>query len=462
MDVKFRMVKAISEEISKAGGRALIVGGWVRDREFGISSQDIDVEVFGLTPSELEEVLGHCGEVSLVGHAFGVFKVANLDVDWSLPRWDSKIAPGHKGFHVEIDPFMSIQEASARRDFTMNAMSFDPLTGETFDPFNGSIDIARRLLDVIGIQFSEDPVRVLRGMKFCGRVRVKATTQTLQAAFEVIHEFDTMSVERVWGEWWDWAVKSIAPSMGLKFLRDCGWLRLFPALDGIINTAQDSEWHPEGDVFEHTCHAVDKAAEIARREDLDPADTAVLVFAALLHDVGKAATTFTKEGRIVSPRHAHWGAPIALDFMRSIGAPEALARAVEVLVDEHMFHIGTPGRRGVGRLIRRLENSNTTVQMLAWVIEADHSARPPLAEGLPPQMADVLEMAAQVDAVRGIPAPMVRGQDLLDREMMTPGPKMGIMLRNAHEAQLEGIITTTEQGIEWIAARLAEAALIGE
>src|SRR5919201_4889175 len=138
---------AIATAIREAGGRALIVGGWVRDRLMGRDSPDIDIEVFRLPSDRLREVLESFGRVEAVGESFQVYKVGGIDV--SLPRRDSKAGRGHKGFIVVGDPDMSIAEAARRRDFTINAISFDPLTEQYFDPFNGRSDLERRLLRVV-------------------------------------------------------------------------------------------------------------------------------------------------------------------------------------------------------------------------------------------------------------------------------------------------------------------------
>src|SRR5262249_40413415 len=123
---------SLASAIRDAGGRALIVGGWVRDRLLGLASTDIDLEVFGLPAARVRAVLEAAGRVETVGASFQVFKLGQIDV--SLPRRDSKSGRGHRGFEVTGDPSMSIEEAARRRDFTINAISWNPLTGEYLDP----------------------------------------------------------------------------------------------------------------------------------------------------------------------------------------------------------------------------------------------------------------------------------------------------------------------------------------
>src|SRR3954469_19330011 len=165
-------VLAIATAVREQGGRALIVGGWVRDRLLGLPEGDnpnVDLEVFGLPGDRLRAVLETFGRVEAVGESFQVYKVGGIDV--SLPRRDSKAGRGHKGFIVTGDPEMSIAEAARRRDFTINAISQDPLTGEYFDPFGGRADLDRRLLRVVDpATFADDSLRVLRGIQFAARL----------------------------------------------------------------------------------------------------------------------------------------------------------------------------------------------------------------------------------------------------------------------------------------------------
>src|SRR5262245_28733972 len=139
--------RAIATAVQQGGGRALVVGGWVRDRLLGVTSSNIDIEVFGVSADRLRGILEQQGRVETVGASFQVFKLGDIDV--SLPRRDSKTGRGHRGFDVTGDPSMSIDEAARRRDFTINAISWDPLTDEYLDPFHGRDDLARRLLRVV-------------------------------------------------------------------------------------------------------------------------------------------------------------------------------------------------------------------------------------------------------------------------------------------------------------------------
>src|SRR5687767_12914858 len=188
---------AIARAVQAAGGRALIVGGWVRDQLMQRESKDIDLEVYGLPSSRLRELLGQFGSVNAVGESFTVFKVADIDV--ALPRRESKVGRGHKGFEVTGDPDMTPHEAARRRDFTVNAISWDPLTGEFEDPFDGRGDIGRKLLRAVDERtFGEDSLRVLRAVQFAARFGfvLDAATEALCRRISL----DDLPAERVWGE----------------------------------------------------------------------------------------------------------------------------------------------------------------------------------------------------------------------------------------------------------------------
>jgi tRNA nucleotidyltransferase (CCA-adding enzyme) len=438
----------IFEAIRLAGGRPLIVGGWVRDLILGRQSKDIDVEVYGLDVDVLSSVLAQFGDVDTVGASFGVLKVHGLDVDFSLPRRENKEGRGHKGFIVSPDPDMTVEEAAARRDFTFNALAWDDETNSLIDPFQGEADLRDHILRHTSSHFGEDPLRVLRGFQFCGRFDLRPAWETVEVCRSLAVEFDTLPRERIWEEWWKWASRSVRPSAGLWFLR-VTWATLFPALAGILHTTQDLTFHPEGGVWEHTCLAVDVAASIADRETLSAEDRAVLVFAALLHDVGKAETTQIVDGHIVSPGHAEASVSLGAEFLVQIGAPAWLIGRVLPLVQEHMAHLSAHTFRAVRRLALRLAPS--TLRELCWVIEADHSARPPLPGGLPAEAARLLEIGALEHITDSRPAPLVMGRHLLPLGWL-PGLALGRVLAAAFEAQLDGAFYTVEDGVAWVQA----------
>lgn len=455
-------IMAVIEAVRNLGGRALLVGGAIRDMVLGsirgaeIEPKDFDIEVYGLTVEELETVLAGFGPVNAVGKSFVVIKVTlnGVPVDVSLPRRDNKTGRGHKGFIVEPDTAMTPEEAASRRDFTMNALAANPLTGEVLDFFGGVSDLRRGVLRATDPEkFVEDPLRVLRGMQFCGRYELHPDDELVAICNTIAGSFGELKMERVWTEWWKWAAKSTVPSLGLEFLRKCGWIVHFPELAALAGCPQDPAWHPEGDVWQHTLHVADAAARIAQRNALTEDERGTLLIAALCHDLGKPeATVRNTDGRLASPGHAEAGAGIAQGFLRRIGAPAALTNRVSVLVREHLAHVSVgdePTDRAVRRLAVRL--GSVSIRELSQLVEADHSGRPPLPAGNP---LHAIEQRAQELGVQDeLPQPILMGRHLIILGM-EPGRNMGALLRRAFEAQLDGAFQNTEEAMAWVQTAL--------
>jgi tRNA nucleotidyltransferase (CCA-adding enzyme) len=235
----------------------------------------------------------------------------------------------------------------------------------------------------------------------------------------------------------------------LTFLRECGWLQAYPELAALIGCPQNPKWHPEGDVWTHTLLVTDEAAKIAMRDRLNTHDRATLVLAALCHDVGKPETTEVCADRVRSPGHA--GATETFrHFLDRIGAPASIVERVIALCIHHLAHIDfTDSARHVRRLAWSLSRGGETVEMLARLVEADSSGRPPLPKGLPERMTRLLGLARQLQAADTSPRPLLLGRHLLALGFK-PGPYMGDMLRAAYEAQLDGEFTQLEAAYEWV------------
>ncbi|HVU38696.1 MAG TPA: polynucleotide adenylyltransferase, partial [Opitutales bacterium] len=251
-------VADVAKRVHKAGGRALLVGGCVRDALLGVAAKDADLEVFGVEPEALERLVASAYPVITVGKSFGVLKIRGLELDISLPRRERRTGPLHTDFAVDADPAMSFRDAAARRDFTLNAISWDPLTRELVDPFDGVNDLRAKILRHTTERFTEDPLRVLRAMQLCARFELAVAPETIALCATLT--MDGISPERVFEEWRKLLVKGKRPSLGLEFLRACGWIKFFPELQKLIGCPQDPQWHPEGDVWAHTLHCLDAFA----------------------------------------------------------------------------------------------------------------------------------------------------------------------------------------------------------
>lgn len=437
--------------------RAYLVGGCVRDALLGIAQKDFDLEVYGVDYEALARGLSAHGRVDLVGKSFGVIKFSSTSGgqwDFSLPRRDSKTAAGHKGFEVAFDPDISPQEAASRRDFTINALMFDPRTGEYLDFFGGREDLAKRVLRHTSAAFVEDPLRVLRGMQFAARFDLTPASETVELCRSIVQTFPELAVERVGMEWFKWAQLSQRPSAGLRFLKDTGWLRHFPEIAALDGTPQDPEWHPEGDVFTHTCHCCDALAELPEWQAADVTTRQVLMFAVLAHDFAKPQTTHTaeREGRmrIVSPGHEEQGGPLAEAFLARIGSPNEIKERVVPLVTHHLAHLQAASPRAVRRLANSLQPA--TLAELCLVMTADHFGRPPKPKIVPAGITALRTQAEELRLRNAAPKPLLQGRHLIARGM-SPGKNFGAMLAAAFEAQLEGQFTDLDGALKWLDAQ---------
>ncbi len=437
--------------------RAFLVGGCVRDWLLGIPNKDYDIEVFGLDYEPLARALRGWGKVDLVGRSFGVVKLTlpNRHIyDFSIPRRDSKTAPGHKGFQVTFDPGLTPKGAAARRDYTINSLMFDPRTTEVLDFFGGRNDLEKRILRHTSEAFPEDPLRVLRGMQFAARFELTAAAETIDLARSIKSTFGQLAKERVREEWFKWAEKSTKPSRGLKFLADTEWIEHFPELNAIRGVPQDPEWHPEGDVFVHTAHCCDELVRLEGWQKADAETRIVYMMAVLTHDFGKAVTTTEalKRGRmrIVSPGHEEASGGLAEQFLNRINTPRAVIERVMPLVVNHMAHFTRITDRGVRRLAKRLEPEN--IEGLLVIMTADAHGRPPRPREIPLAVKSIAEKAEELAVKTSAPEQLVLGRHLVELGF-PPGRELGELLREAYDAQLAGEFKDMNGGLAWLIRR---------
>jgi tRNA nucleotidyltransferase (CCA-adding enzyme) len=434
--------------------RSYLVGGCVRDWLLGKPNKDFDIEVFGVSYEQLANALSRWGRTDLVGRSFGVVKLtveSGETFDFSIPRRDSKVAPGHKGFEVTFDPNITLGEAAARRDFTINALMFDPRRRKVLDFFQGQEDLQRRVLRHTGAAFAEDPLRVLRGMQFAARFGLGAARETIDLCRRVKSHYAELAVERVREEWFKWAEKSVDPSRGLQFLVETKWVEHYPEIHALIGTPQDSEWHPEGDVFVHTMHCLDALVKLPGWLEADAETRTVLSLAVLAHDFAKPQTTHEaiKDGRmrIVSPGHEEAGGPVAEFFLNRINAPNAIRDRVVPLVANHLAHLQAITDRSVRRLAKRLEPA--TIQELVVVITADQFGRPPKPPIISEKVIALQAKAVELQVQASAPQPILMGRHLIELGM-TPGREFSVILDAAFDAQIEGGFFDVPGALRWL------------
>ena len=446
-------VLSLARAIHDAGGRALLVGGCVRDELMEKQPKDWDLEVYKLDAVRLREILDEFGPVNVVGESFTVYKLGN-DLDVSIPRRERKSGRGHKGFVIEGDPSMSVAEATRRRDFTINAILQDPLTGELIDPYEGQRDIQQRVLRAVASEtFAEDSLRVLRAAQFAARFEFDIHPETIELCRNV--DLSDLPAERIWGELEKLLLRAQRPSIGLEWLRELGAIeKLFPEIQSLIGVPQDPEWHPEGDVFVHTKLVVDRARELI--DDLPYPRQVTVMLAALAHDFGKPPTTEFTEGRLRSRGHEEAGVPPAESFLDRINVHTLdgynVRGQVIALVREHL----KPGefykkRDEVGegafrRLARRCEPD-----LLYRVAKADSLGRN--ADWVPREQwygAEAqewfIERTRELRVEYRPPAPLLLGRHLLELGL-EPGPQIGEITRAIYEMQLDGRVRTLDEAI---------------
>ncbi len=441
------LAAAIADRVHQAGGRALYVGGWVRDRLLGRESKDIDLEVYGIEPDRLRVLLGEIGPVNTVGQSFTVYKVGGIDV--SLPRTESKQGRGHRGFVVTGDPWMPVEEAARRRDFTVNAIAWDPRRDEYIDPFGGRDDLERRRLQVVDpTTFGDDSLRVLRAVQLAARFELTPNDATTRLCRSIA--LDDLPAERIRGELDKLLLQAERPARGFDLALRLGVIaRLFPELEALVGCEQEPEWHPEGDVWVHTLMVIDEARK--RIDDLDPPQQVTLMLAAVCHDLGKPATTELIDGRIRSRGHEEAGVPPTRALLDRLDihtlAGYDVRQQVLGLVAQHLkpgMWRQTPKKVGDGafrRLARKVD-----LELLARLSVSDCLGRTGDFDCTATQDW-FLGRARALGVEHEAPAPLLLGRHLLQLGL-SPGPEIGRILKLVYERQLDGEVASLEEAID--------------
>jgi len=436
---------AIARAVRDAGGRALVAGGWVRDRLLGLTSPDVDIEVYGVPADRLRGLLEGVGRVDAVGESFTVYKVAGVDV--ALPRRESKVGRGHRGFEVTGDPFMSVEEACRRRDFTINAILLDPLTGEHFDPFGGRRDLERRVLRMVDERtFPDDSLRVLRALQFAARFELAMDDGTKRVCRGIA--LDDLPSARVLGELEKLLLMARRPSIGFALGLELGVIReLVPEMAALVGCAQEPEWHPEGDVWVHTLMVVDEVRSAI--DDLDRARRLTMMLGAVCHDFGKPLTTAFIDGRIRSPGHEPEGVAPTLAWLDRLNLHTIdgfdVRHQVVGLVAYHlapgMWHKSSSpvGDGAFRRLAQKVD-----LELLARFARADCRGR--TGEFDCSAMDWFLARARALGVEHRPPAPMLLGRHVLAMGF-EPGPAVGRIVKAVYERQLDGAVTDLESAL---------------
>jgi tRNA nucleotidyltransferase (CCA-adding enzyme) len=456
LDGDFAPVRRVVELLRDAGGRPFLVGGCVRDALLQVPVLDVDIEVYGLGTRQIEAALRKEFGIITVGAAFGVTKLKDFPVDVSVPRRENRTGAKHTDFDVQADPSMTPKDAAERRDFTLNAIMWNPFTGEVVDPWGGVADLQARRLRHVSAKFAEDPLRVLRAMQFAARFEFMVAPETV-ALCASLSQAD-LPPERLMEEWTKLILRGVKPSVGLNFLRDCGWTKFYPELHAMIGVPQDPEWHPEGCVWTHTGLCLDAFAKARvgnRDEDL------IVGLSVLLHDVGKATTTKKEphDDRWHAYGHEEASFNLAPKFLSQITREVKLIDSILPLVRWHAQPWELFRAKAGDAAVRRLANKVVRIDRLVRVDEADRKGRGSKSTAEPsPQGIWLTERAAALHLQDSAPKKIVLGRHLIAMGHK-PAGWFSEVLEEAFEAQLDGAFADEAAGVTWLKERMNRRAV---
>ena len=425
------VIRQLAARAADAGGRAYYVGGCVRDALMGRESKDYDVEVHGLSPAALEAILDTLGERIAIGESFGIYTLKGCAVDIAMPRKEHLRGRGHKDFDVIVDPELGVREAARRRDFTVNAMMRDVLTGELIDPFRGQRDLKRGILRHVDDEtFPEDPLRVLRAAQFAARFGFRVAKETVRLCSGM--DLTALSPERVMLELQKALLQSDHPSVFFQTLREMDQLRpWFSEVADLIGVPQNPRFHTEGDVWTHTMLVLDAAAQYRDRADRPLG----LMLGALTHDFGKPATTELDSGRYHAYGHEEAGAALAERFLRRLTNETALIEYVSNLTALHMKPNVIVASGASVKTSNRMFDRAIDPEALICLSMADGQGTVSRC----PYVSCEEKLEARLSLYRETMAqPYVMGRDLIEAGL-TPGPDFSDFLALAHKLRLAGI-----------------------
>jgi tRNA nucleotidyltransferase (CCA-adding enzyme) len=450
----------------------VIVGGYVRDLLLDKRPKDADVEVYGVAPERLQAVVNSLfGEVDVIGQTFGILKVMLADgyeLDVAIPRTESKVGAGHKGFMIESNPALSFREAARRRDFTVNAIALDPLTGKLFDPYSGLDDLDKAILRVVDEQtFQEDPLRVFRGVQLAARLNCSIEPKTRHLLKQMVQrgDLEQLTPERITAEWQKLLLRARRPSLGLVLMLELGIVsKYYPELAALVTTPQEPEWHPEGNVWIHTGMVLDQAALLIRQPErrLTRDQALTVMLSALCHDFGKALVTHIDNGKIRSHGHEEAGEAPARSFLAQFNFSRDCQDQVVKITKDHLkvtrLYLSYKKAElddrqyanSVRRLLRRL--SGVPFEVYLTVTEADKRGRGlPDATTAPYNEGESFRsLLVEHDLEQQAKTPLVSGAKILAEFKLDPGPRIGELIAAVEAARDAGEVQTEAEGLEMI------------
>lgn len=430
MKTTSNFINEIAEEASAKGGTVYYVGGYVRDKLLGRENKDIDIEVHNIEPSVFEAILSKYGEVMKIGASFGVYNVKGYDIDFAFPRTERKIGEKHTDFEVAIDPYVGLEKSTQRRDFTINALMENVLTGEIIDCWNGLSDLsARTIRHVDNKTFKEDSLRVLRAAQFSARFDFNIANETLGLCKQL--SLSHLSRERVFAETEKALMRAENPSIFFNQLRRMEQLDYwFHELKALIDAKQNETYHQEGDVWEHTMLVLDEAAKF-REKSKQPL---LFMLSALCHDFGKTNSLSVDENGISHTyEHEISGLPIVEKFLGRLTTDKKLIRYVLNMTELHM----QPNIKGKSK--SRIKSTNKmfdkSVEPYDLILLAECDSRGKIPEG----KINTNFLIERLDVFhKMMNEPYVTGSDLISAGFI-PCESFSDILSYAHKLRLAGV-----------------------
>lgn len=430
-DQNMEMAERIAAAVAQKGGSVYYVGGLVRDSLLGRENKDVDIEVHGILPEVLEDILDSLGERLTMGASFGVYGLRHYELDIAMPRQEKANGRGHRDFAIYTDPFLGTEKAAMRRDFTINALMKNVLTGEIVDHFGGAQDLRDGVIRHVNDRsFAEDPLRVLRAAQFAARFGFRVAEETIALCSSM--DLSALAGERIYGELEKALLKAPKPSVFFRVLREMNQLHIwFPEVETLIGVPQEPRFHPEGDVWNHTMLVLDQAAQLRSRAEYPVG----FMMAALCHDFGKAVAIQNDNGRIRALGHEEAGVPLADRFLCRMTKEIRLRKYVKNMVELHMrpnmMAAQNSGSKGFNRMFDKSVNPADLLLLskadaLGCAVDQDYTGT---EEALQEKLSAFRELMAR---------PCVMGADLVALGF-APGADFKAALDYAHKMRLSGV-----------------------
>eukprot|EP01029_Cantina_marsupialis_P026963 TRINITY_DN739_c1_g1_i2.p1 TRINITY_DN739_c1_g1~~TRINITY_DN739_c1_g1_i2.p1 ORF type:complete len:470 (-),score=55.53 TRINITY_DN739_c1_g1_i2:34-1443(-) len=410
------ILEEILLDLKSIGILPILVGGCVRDHFLNIPSKDFDIELYNINSlGKIENCLKKYGSVKEVGKSFGVLllNVEEFSFDFALARLEKKVQDGHKGFEVTTSSKLTYEEASLRRDFTINSIGYNYFENKFLDPHNGIKDLENKLIKHIKDEtFVEDSLRVYRAVQFASRFGFNIADETKALCKKMVktNEFKTLPKERVFEELKKLFLKSKKPSIGFELIKELQILNIFPELKALDGCIQDEEYHPEGDVWVHTLMTLD---EMVKLKTGDEYRDLYLFYSLLCHDLGKPFCTKEIDGRITSHKHEALGVEPTISFLSKITNEKKFIEKVVPLVKNHLAPFQLYKADSSIKAVKRL-SLKCNIEDLCIVCLADCKGRTiPDKDKCDKAISWVLEKAREMNISQEGLKPLVQGRDLI-------------------------------------------------